>query len=145
MATSYPTDLTDAQWEVVSTYFVKAAGTHGRPPKPPTRSVVEAVPYVVGTGCQWRALPQDFPDYRSVIYYFAKWRDNGTWQEALDAMNQLARKKGPQTIPCRIAVRCLQREKRLWWRGNWFRRRQESARPEALTGDRYVRAALGSG
>ena len=115
MGTSYPTDLTDAQWEAVAPVFAKAAGSGGRPPKLPMSRVVEAVLYVVGTGCQWRALPHDFPDYRSVFYYFAKWRDNGTWQTALEAMNQVAREKnGPPGFPQRLVVRCLQREKRVW-------------------------------
>ena len=97
MDTGYPTDLTDEQWSAMAEFFVKEKGTRGRPPGLPTRRVVEAVLYLVGTGCQWRALPHDFPDYRSVFYYFAKWRDDGTWQEALEAMNQWAREKGGAT------------------------------------------------
>jgi putative transposase len=59
------------------------------------RAVINAIVYVVVGGCQWRMMPKQYPKWKSVYYYFSKWRDDGTWQRIHDKMRaQLRRKMG---------------------------------------------------
>jgi putative transposase len=84
---SYPSDVTDAQWALVEPHLPVYPG--GRPRKTNLRNVIDAVFYVLRTGCQWRYLPKDFPPKSTVWRYFDEWRHNGT----LDTIHDLLRKK----------------------------------------------------
>ena len=75
----YPTDLTDAQWEMIDGLLPPPA-SRGRPREVSRRDVVNAVLYVNRTGCQWRALPHDFPHWKTVYNIFWEWRTSGVWQ-----------------------------------------------------------------
>jgi putative transposase len=77
MRQPYPSDLTDAQWELVEQLF--AAAEVGRPREVDIREVVNAICYVNRTGVQWRYLPHDFPRWDVVYSYFRKWGRDGTW------------------------------------------------------------------
>jgi transposase len=68
----YPSDLTDAQWAVIEP-LLPPASTGGRPEKHPRRAIVDAILYVVRTGCSWRQLPVDFPPWPTVYWYFVRW------------------------------------------------------------------------
>jgi hypothetical protein len=61
----YPSDLTDAEWALVEP-LLPPPGEGGRPEKHPRREVVDAILYVVRTGCSWRQLPADFPPWQTV-------------------------------------------------------------------------------
>jgi transposase len=75
----YPSDLPDAQWQVIGAHLPGyVPGRRGRPPVWPARTIVNAILYVDRTGCAWRYLPADFPPWRTVYGYFARWRDDGT-------------------------------------------------------------------
>src|ERR671916_3121166 len=86
----YPSDLTDEQWELVQPVLARN-GTWGRPREVDLRAIVDAIFYLVRTGCQWRYLPNDFPHPSNVRYYFYKWRDDGTWQELNDHLRKQVR------------------------------------------------------
>src|SRR5580704_13983187 len=73
---SYPSDVTDAQWVLIEPHLPVYPG--GRPRKTDLRDVVDAIFYLVRTGCQWRYLPKDFPPKSTVWRYFDEWRYNGT-------------------------------------------------------------------
>ena len=75
---AYPTDLTDAQWALLDPWLSPRAWT-GRPRTVDLREVVNAVFYLLRTGCQWRHLPHDFPHWCTVRYYYDLWQWNGTW------------------------------------------------------------------
>jgi putative transposase len=75
---AYPTDLTDAQWALLDPWLSVRAWT-GRPRTVDLREVVNAVLYLLRTGCQWRHLPHDFPHWCTVRYYYDLWLYNGTW------------------------------------------------------------------
>src|SRR3954453_22906962 len=75
---AYPTDLTDAQWALLAPWLSVRAWT-GRPRTVDLREVVDAVFYLLRTGCQWRHLPHDFPHWCTVRYYYDLWMWNGTW------------------------------------------------------------------
>ena len=74
---SYPSDLSEAQWQVLEPLLQKAT-PRGAPARYPLREVVNALLYLLCNGCSWRALPHDFPPYTLVWYHFRRWRDNGT-------------------------------------------------------------------
>jgi putative transposase len=75
----YASDTTDKEWKVLRPLLPKQSRT-GRPPKWGLRVVVDAILYILATGCQWRALPKDFPPYSTVQYYFYNWRDRQGWR-----------------------------------------------------------------
>ena len=72
----YPSDVTDEQWRLVVPCLPVYPG--GRPRTTDLRDVVDAILYVLRTGCQWRYLPKDFPPKSTVWRYFDIWRHNGT-------------------------------------------------------------------
>jgi putative transposase len=84
---SYPGDLTDAQWALIEPLLPVYPG--GRPRKTDLRDVVDAIFYILRTGCQWRYLPKDFPPKSTVWRYFDEWRHNGTF----DTIHDLLRRK----------------------------------------------------
>jgi putative transposase len=80
----YPSDLTDAQWLLVKPFIPVRPG--GRPRKTAMRDVVDAIFYVLRTGCQWRYLPNDFPPKSTVWGYFDQWRHNGILEDLHDRL-----------------------------------------------------------
>src|SRR5215470_107721 len=84
---TYPSDLTDAQWALLAPHLPSSFG--GRPRTTDLRDVVDAILYLLRTGCQWRYLPKDFPPKSTVWRYFDQWRHNGT----LDAIHDRLRTK----------------------------------------------------
>ena len=90
MRKSYPSDLTDAQWDMI--YPLIPVSIVGRPRLAEMREVVNTIFYLVRSGCQWDMLPHDLPPKSTVYDYFAQWRDDGTWQRIVDALRQSRRK-----------------------------------------------------
>jgi putative transposase len=91
MRKPYPTDLTDAQWETAEPLIPPQAKGRGRPREINLREVLNTIFYQNRTGCQWDMLPHDLLPKSSVYDYFAKWRDDGTWQTILDTLRQRVR------------------------------------------------------
>ena len=89
MRKPYPSDLTDEQWEIVRPLI--PVSRVGRPREVAMREVLNAIFYLDRAGCQWDMLPHDFPPKSTVYDYFAQWRDDGTWQEIMDALRQKVR------------------------------------------------------
>jgi len=77
---SYPTDLTDQEWEVIAEFFTSPTGGAGRPQTVDVREVLNAIFYWADNGIKWRALPHDFPCWPTVYGYFRRWVDEGTWE-----------------------------------------------------------------
>lgn len=65
----------------------------GHPPKHARREIVNALLYLLRTGCQWRMLPQDYPPFTSVRYYFDRWTEDGTFQIINDALRERVRQR----------------------------------------------------
>jgi putative transposase len=86
-AQTYPSDVTDAQWALIEPHLPVSTG--GRPRKTDLRDVVDAIFYILRTGCQWRYLPKDFPPKSTAWRYFDRWRHDGT----LDSIHDLLRTK----------------------------------------------------
>lgn len=83
----YPSDLTDAQWAVLQPE-IPPARPGGRPRKTNMREVVNALFYITREGGSWRALPHDFPPWKTVYNYFEEWKRDGTWDRFLTALRQ---------------------------------------------------------
>ena len=90
MKRGYETDVTEEQWEKVRPALARN-GTWGRPREVDLRAVVNAIFYLVRTGCQWRLLPHAFPHSSTVRYYFDKWREDGTWVDLNDRLRREVR------------------------------------------------------
>ena len=80
MNLSYPTDLSDQQWELLSP-LLPLAKSGGRPRSVALRAITNAIFYIVVAGCAWRMLPNDFPKWKTVYHYFRAWRLDGTWEK----------------------------------------------------------------
>lgn len=92
MECQYPTDMTDQQWQKIKPLLPKLS-KRGRKPLD-RRWVINAIFYVVRTGCQWRMLPpNDFPNWKSVYTVFWRWREQGVWQQIHDALREKVRKQ----------------------------------------------------
>lgn len=76
---AYATDLTDAQWELIAPFVLPETGG-GRPRTTDVREVVNAIIYVLRSGCAWHLLPHDFPPSGTVYDYFRRWQRDGTWE-----------------------------------------------------------------
>src|SRR3989338_3253324 len=92
MRQPYPSDLTDHQWEVYGA-LLPLAKPGGRPRKVDMQEVMNAIFYVMRTGCAWRMLPHDFPRWDSVYKYFELWTKDGTWRRVHDELRKQVRKK----------------------------------------------------
>lgn len=100
---SYPSDLTDEQWVFLDP-LIPPARPGGRPRKTDMREVVHALLYVTREGCTWRALPHDFPPWRTVYNYFQWWTWDGTWDRILDALRRQGRTRAGRPPTPRVAA-----------------------------------------
>jgi transposase len=95
----YASDMTDAEWGVVAALMPEPSRL-GRPRTVDLRAVLNGIFYILATGCQWRALPKDFPPRSTVQGYFYRWRDDGTWPWINNALVKHVRQRvGRKPIP----------------------------------------------
>jgi transposase len=87
---TYPSDLTDTQWELIEP-MLPLPKWLGRPELHSRRSIVDAILYVVRTGCSWRQLPVDFPPWQTVYWYFVRWNERGVTERILDELREQVR------------------------------------------------------
>ena len=87
---TYPSDLTDAQWSQIAPLLPEPAKT-GRKRSVDPRAVLNALFYIDKTGCQWRYLPREFPQWQTVYTYYRRWRLAGVWERVHDQMRDKVR------------------------------------------------------
>lgn len=87
--TNYPTNLTDAQWQLIQPHLPPPR-KRGRPPTD-RRHILNAILYFVRAGCQWRMLPSDFGPWQTVYHYYATWRRDGHWTYLHDRLRARVR------------------------------------------------------
>ena len=80
MRKTYPTNLSDAEWSYIEPH-IPTPGAPGRPRVHSPREILDAVFYVLKSGCQWRMLPCEFPPWKTVHHYFRMWRIDGIWEK----------------------------------------------------------------
>lgn len=102
MRQPYPSDMTDAQWELLADLFPEAQT--GRPREVSIPDVVDAIFYVNRTGVQWRYLPHDYPRWDVVYSYFRKWAKDGTWDKVQrvlrEGVRQTAGREATPSLAC---------------------------------------------
>lgn len=87
MRKRYSTDLKDEEWEIIAP-LVPAAKLGGRPRTTDVREVLNAIFYILKTGCPWSFLPDGFPPKSTVYHYFNTWSQDGTWQNIHDQLRR---------------------------------------------------------
>ncbi|OFW84558.1 MAG: hypothetical protein A3E50_07645 [Alphaproteobacteria bacterium RIFCSPHIGHO2_12_FULL_42_100] len=88
---SYPSDLRDSEWAIVKDHFTY--GNYGKNGKHEKRELLNAVFYVVKTGCQWRQLPKDFPPWKTVYSFFRRAKSKGIWEKMMGDLVKKSRLK----------------------------------------------------
>ena len=91
---SYKSDLSDKEWQIIEP-LIPPAKPGGHPRTVDMREVVNAIFYLLRTGCSWEMLPHDFPPYSTVYYYFRRWQKRGLWEQINQVLrDQLRIKQG---------------------------------------------------
>jgi putative transposase len=88
---TYPTDLQYTEWQRISEFF--PSNTFGRPQKWEKWQIINGILYVNRSGCQWRMLPVNFPPWRTVYYYYWRWKGDGLWEQINEVLVKQVRKK----------------------------------------------------
>jgi len=88
----YATDLTTKQWKLIAPY-IPAAKPGGRPRTIVMREIVNAIVYLLRSGCAWRLLPHEFPPWQTVYRYFREWVMSGVWEAIHTALREKLRQK----------------------------------------------------
>src|SRR5215217_5045251 len=132
MRKPYPTDLSDAEWNYIQPHLPTPTG-HGRPRIHDLREILEAVFYVLKSGCQWRLLPHDFPrDGPPSTTIFRLWRIDATWEKINRAIRERLRvrlRREPQPSAGVVDSQGRSQEHRSGRRRAWIRRCKEGKRP----------------
>lgn len=91
----YPTDLTDQQWLILEPLLLAtlSLSRRGRLRQVNLREIINAINYVLRTGCAWRLLPHDFPAWQTVYGYFRRWRDSQLWERLNDVLRARVRQQ----------------------------------------------------
>ena len=105
--TGYPTDLTDEEWSHIKAFIPapkSGKGKRGRPIALERRSLVNAIFYVVRSGCAWRLLPRDLGRWQTVYGYFRRWTKDWTWRFIHDALRDWLRKTEERKVAPTAAI-----------------------------------------
>ena len=108
----YKTDLTDVQWSLIEPIFTSNKGQHLS--KHTKRELINAVLYLVKTGCQWNLLPNDFPPYEAVRSFFRRAVKSGKWETALDLLVKKTEKTQDAAPLQAMDLSTRKAQKQLW-------------------------------
>ncbi len=86
----YPSDVTDAEWAILEP-LIPAVKPGGRPEEIERREIVNGILYVLRSGCPWRMLPHDLPNWSTVYLYFREWKRAGIWEQVNAALRRQVR------------------------------------------------------
>jgi len=102
--TPYPTDVTEAQWWLVEP-MIPPERPGGRHREVDMREVINAILYLLRSGCQWRLIPHDLPKWNTVRHYYDRFRRDGTWQRIHDSLRAQVRvAAGKQPTPSAVIM-----------------------------------------
>ena len=90
--TPYPSDLTDRQWRLIER-LIPPERWGGRTRSVDIREVINAILYLVRTGCQWRAIPHEYPKWQTVRFYYDRFRRDGTWEQIHQKLRDRCRRR----------------------------------------------------
>jgi putative transposase len=103
-STGYPSDLSDEQWAIIQAMDINKHWGPGRPMRLELRAIMNAILYVLRTGCQWRYLPKEYPNYNSVYYHYHKWAWDGTWEAVNTALRERVRQAAGRDAQPSLAI-----------------------------------------
>lgn len=97
----YPSDLSDTEWQILVLVLPSSSQPkRGRPRTRDLREILNAIFYVLRSGCAWRMMPRDLPPFQTAYYYFRKWRQDGTWEKIHEALrDRLRAQEGREASP----------------------------------------------
>jgi putative transposase len=96
----YDSDLTDEEWAYIEPFVRAEQSQYGPKIRVCRRAIVNALRYLLRTGCQWRMIPNDFPNRSTIRHYYDEWRRSGTWPQINAALNKEVRvKQGKEPTP----------------------------------------------
>lgn len=85
----YPSDLKDKEWNLICYYF--EYGNYGKSRNYNPRMIVNAILYIVKTGCQWRYLPKEYPNWKTVYSFFSRTKKRGVWEKMMQDLVKISR------------------------------------------------------
>jgi putative transposase len=100
---AYPSDLQDEQWQKIEALIPKAKDG-GRPRTVQMREVLNAILYLLRTGCAWRMLPHDLPPWGTAHYYYRRFRLEGVWQKIHDRLREEVRQSNGRNATPSAAI-----------------------------------------
>ena len=101
---AYPSDLTDAEWEILEP-LIPEVSENATMETISRREIVNGILYVLRSGCPWRLLPHDLPAWGTVYYYWRTWRIAGIWDKAMEALRrQMRQKQGRDEEPSAAVI-----------------------------------------
>jgi putative transposase len=101
--TPYPSDLTDEQWKLVEPH-IPPERWGGRTRSVGMREVVNGIMYLVRTGCPWRAIPRDLPNWNTCRHYYDRFRRDGTWDLVHAKLREAVRHRAGRPLEPSAAV-----------------------------------------
>ena len=78
--TPYHSNLSNKQWEIIKPHLPSPSTNQGRKRVHSYREILNAIFYLLRSGCAWRMLPHEFPPWKTVYHYFRLWRLTGFWE-----------------------------------------------------------------
>ncbi len=100
---NYPSDINNIQFSLIKKYFVREE-KRGRKREIPIILILNAIFYILKTGCQWRMLPNDFPHWKTVYHYFRVWSKEGVIERIHNELRPLAREKAGKESQLRSKI-----------------------------------------
>ena len=100
---TYKSDLTDKEWQIIKP-LIPPPKPGGHPRTVDMRQVVNAIFYLLRTGCSWEMLPHDFPPYSTVYYYFRRWQKRGVWEQINQVLRDQIRIKQGKSAQATAAI-----------------------------------------
>lgn len=103
---AYPTDLSDSEWLLLEALLLALLpqSKRGKKRVVELRAIVNAIFYVLRSGCAWRMLPHDFPAWQTVYGYFRRWRQSGVWEQLNDALVETVRIEAGRAADPTVAI-----------------------------------------
>jgi putative transposase len=100
----YPSDLSDEQWVLLEGLDINKHWGPGRRMRLELRAVINAILYLLRTGCAWRYLPREYPNYNSVYYHYHKWCWDGTWEMVNTVLRERVRQQAGRQAQPSLAI-----------------------------------------
>src|SRR5687767_8251305 len=101
----YPSDISDAQWARLEPLIRTPKKKGGKPAQHPLREIVNALFYILRTGCAWRSIPNDLPPKDAVYSYFRRWKKDGRFEKVHDVLREQVRSEiGKEATPSAAVV-----------------------------------------